>query len=87
MKSATEIVTQCLATLTSELTEAMGPMAPIVVRNHLAAVLDSSEMLPKTSFEKLVELVSAEILNDALRAGFQKKMSALAGGLEAHKAP
>ncbi|HEX2228916.1 MAG TPA: AAA family ATPase [Candidatus Binatia bacterium] len=87
MKSETQIVTQCLATLTSELTEAMGPMAPIVVRNHLTAVLDSSEMLPKTSFEKLVELVSAEILNDALRAGFQKKMSALAGGLEADKAP
>jgi type II secretory pathway predicted ATPase ExeA len=87
MKSATEIVAQCLETLTSELTEAMGPMAPIVVRNHLTAVLDSSEMLPKTSFEKLVELVSVEILNDALRAGFQEKMSALAGGLEGHKAP
>jgi hypothetical protein len=51
-----------------------------VVRAHVTSVGDSLKTLPKASFEKLVELVSSEILNNVLRADFQKKMSAVAGG-------
>jgi general secretion pathway protein A len=84
-KSAPDVMALCLATLTSALTDAMGPMAPLVVRGHLTSLGDPLKTPPKTNFEKLVELVSSEILNDSLRAGFQKKMSAVAGSLNGNE--
>ncbi|MGZ8495421.1 MAG: ExeA family protein [Candidatus Binatia bacterium] len=81
-KSETEDISQAfLDLLTSALIEAMGPMAPRVIRDQLTTLGTSSATLPKGSIERLVESVSAEILDDVLRAGFQKKISTLVGTL------
>jgi general secretion pathway protein A len=66
--------------LTRALTEAMGPMAPLVIRERLT-LFGNSANLSKGTVEKLIELVSPEILDDVLRARFQMKMSTLVGTL------
>jgi general secretion pathway protein A len=77
----TDVMPQFLNILTSELTDVMGPMAPLVVRSHLAALGDAVNALPNARLEKLVELVSPEILNDVFRMAFRQKMSAVIGAL------
>ena len=67
--------------LTSALVEAMGPMAPMVIRDHFTTLSNSSATLPKGSIERLVQSVSSEILDDILRARFQQKISTLVGAL------
>jgi type II secretory pathway predicted ATPase ExeA len=80
--SATEIPIQpFLNTLTRALTEAMGPMAPLVVRDQLATLGTFSATIPITSLEKLIESVSSEILNNLLRISFKRKMSEMFGAL------
>jgi general secretion pathway protein A len=63
------------------LTEAMGPMAPLVVREQLAALGNSSTTFSAATLEKLVELVSREILDDLLKTAFKERMSAAIGAL------
>jgi general secretion pathway protein A len=57
------------------LTEAMGPMAPLVVRDRIAALGESPETFPKRRLLELVELISREILNERLKVHFQQKIS------------
>jgi type II secretory pathway predicted ATPase ExeA len=64
------------------LTEAMGPMAPLVVREQLTALDHSSLNVPQGRLEKLVELVSSEILDDLLKTRFQEKMASVIGTLK-----
>jgi general secretion pathway protein A len=71
--------TQFLDVVATALTEAMGPMAPIVLRSHLTALDDRVATQPMASLAKIVELVSPEILDKELRAEFQQKMSAVFG--------
>jgi general secretion pathway protein A len=79
--SATEYVPRdFIDSLTRALTEAMGPMAPLVIRERLT-LFGNSASLSKSTVEKLIELVSPEILDNVLRARFQKKVSALVEGL------
>jgi general secretion pathway protein A len=81
MYPATEYVSRdFMDSLIRALTEAMGPMARLVVRERLT-LLGNSANLPKGAVEKLVESVSSEILDDVLRARFKKKMSTLVGSL------
>jgi len=81
-KSETEDLSQAfLDFLNSALIEAMGPMAPMVIRDQLTTLSHSSATLPKGSIERLVQSVSSEILDDVLRAAFQEKISALVGTL------
>lgn len=79
-KSETENLSQpFLDSLTSALIEAMGPMAPMVIRDHCTTLNSSSAT--RGSIERLVQSVSSEILDDGLRARFQNKISALVGSL------
>jgi hypothetical protein len=71
--------TQFLDVVATALTEAMGPMAPIVLRSHLTALDDRVATQPMVRLAKIVELVSPEILDKELRAEFQQKMSAVFG--------
>ncbi len=81
-KPETENLSQAfLDLLTSALVEAMGPMAPMVIRDHFTTLSNSSATLPKGSIERLVQSVSSEILDDILRARFQQKISTLVGAL------
>jgi general secretion pathway protein A len=75
----TAVTPELLEGLTRALTEAMGPMAAIVIQDYLNG--HSAAALPKLSFEKLIQLVSPEILDHRLREGFQEKMLALAASV------
>lgn len=81
-KPAADLMPRFLDVLTSELTEVMGPMAPLVVQSHLATLGGALNVLPTARCEKLVELVSPEILNDVFRVSFKQRMSAVIGALK-----
>lgn len=57
------------------LTEAMGPMAPLVVRDRIAALGESPETFPARRVLELVELISREILSEKLKLHFQQRIS------------
>ena len=63
-----------LERLVTKLTEAMGPMAPLVLRDHVLAVGECSDALPKAKLEQLVKRVSQEILVDSIRQRFEQEM-------------
>jgi general secretion pathway protein A len=75
----TAVTPELLEGLRLALTEAMGPMAGIVIQDYLNG--HSATASKKLSFEKLIQLVSPEILDHRLREGFQEKMFALAASL------
>lgn len=56
------------------LTEAMGPMAPLVVRDRIAALGESAEAFPARRVLELVELISREILSEKLKIHFQQRI-------------
>jgi general secretion pathway protein A len=55
--------------------EAMGPMAHLVVRDQISALGESDADFPQIKLEQLVQSVSREIWNEAMRARFQNAMS------------
>lgn len=56
------------------LTEAMGPMASLVIRDQVSALGESLVAFPKSRLAELVELASKEILEESLRMRFQQTM-------------
>jgi type II secretory pathway predicted ATPase ExeA len=64
-----------LGSLIGALTEAMGPMAPLVVRDQAAALGERLDAFPKSRLAELVESASREILEEPLRLGFERTMS------------
>jgi hypothetical protein len=60
--------------LVAGLTEAMGPMAKIVLRDQINALGESSETFPREKLGMLVELVSGEVLDERMRLQFQRLM-------------
>jgi hypothetical protein len=57
------------------LMEAIGPMAPLVVRDHIALLGESRDAFPKSRVDELVQSIAPEILHGNLRSKFQAKMS------------
>jgi capsular exopolysaccharide synthesis family protein len=60
--------------MTSNLTEAAGPMAPLIVRDHIALLGESRTTFPKQRVKELLELVSREIANERIRDDFCRQM-------------
>ena len=60
--------------MNSALTEAMGPMASLVIRDQVSALGESLVAFPKSRLAELVELTSQEILEKSLRMRFQQTM-------------
>jgi type II secretory pathway predicted ATPase ExeA len=60
--------------LTAALTDAMGPMAKIVLRDQIKTLGESLERFPQTKVEALLESVSREILDEGMRRRFQHQM-------------
>jgi len=56
------------------LTEAMGPMASMVIRDQVSALGGSLVAFPKSRLAELVELVSQEILEESLKIRFKQTM-------------
>ncbi|HEY6201089.1 MAG TPA: AAA family ATPase [Candidatus Binatia bacterium] len=64
-----------LNSMITSLTEAMGPMAPLVLRDQVSALGEEFDAFPKSRLGELVESTSCEILEDSLRRRFQQLMS------------
>ncbi len=60
--------------LTGALTDAMGPMAKIVLRDQIRTLGESFERFPQAKVEMLLESVSREILDEGMRAQFRHRM-------------
>jgi general secretion pathway protein A len=58
--------------LTEELRDVIGPMASIVLQDHIRRGGYSKEAFPKEKLEKLVETVSEEIVDPYMRREFRK---------------
>jgi Mrp family chromosome partitioning ATPase len=58
----------------SELSEVAGPMAPLMVRDHIALLGESRAAFPKNRVKELFERVSQEILNERRRNNFYQSM-------------
>jgi type II secretory pathway predicted ATPase ExeA len=63
-----------LDSLTRAFTEAMGPMAPLVLRDLVSALDEELETFPKSRAAELVESSSREILEESLKIRFQQMM-------------
>jgi hypothetical protein len=61
--------------LIGALTEAMGPMAPFVVRDRVSALGEELESFPRSRLAELVESAGGEILEEPLKIRFQQIMS------------
>lgn len=58
----------------SELTEAMGPMASVIVHDQIAALGESPDTFPTTRLDELIESISSEILDEPLKSCFLQQM-------------
>jgi hypothetical protein len=63
-----------LNVLAAALTDAMGPMAKIVLRDQIKTLGESSERFPCAKVDMLIESVSREILDEGMRAQFRQLM-------------
>jgi type II secretory pathway predicted ATPase ExeA len=72
--STTSVPSTFLDALTAVLTEAMGPMAKIVLRDQLRILGESYERFPHRKVEMLLESVSREILDEEMREQFRQQM-------------
>jgi general secretion pathway protein A len=63
-----------LNALVAALTDAMGPMSRIVLRDQIKGLGESSERFPHAKVEMLLESVSQEILDEGMRAQFRHQM-------------
>lgn len=61
--------------MTFKLGEAVGFMAPVIIRDHVARLGESLESFPKTRLKELVEQICVEILSQKLKRDFQQTMS------------
>ena len=66
---------QSIERMVAALTDAMGPMAALVVRDHVDAMGESTENFPKRRFNELVHWTSKEILSQSLKARYEILMS------------
>src|SRR4030095_9920842 len=60
--------------LAAALTDAMGPMSKIVLRDQIQTLGESSERFPHAKVDMLLESVSREILDEGMRARFRHQM-------------
>ena len=65
------VSTDLLTVLVGRLTDVMGPMAPIVVRDQIRALGESHDKFPQAKLENLIGLISREITNGKLRNEFE----------------
>ena len=66
---------QVLERMIFRLSEAVGPMAPLIVQDHVALMGESMESFPPERLSELFDKVGQEILNDDLRDRFKRNLS------------
>ena len=72
--SAASVPGSLLDALARALTDAMGPMAKIVLREQIKTLGESSERFPQAKVDMLLESVSREILDEGMRGRFRQQM-------------
>jgi succinoglycan biosynthesis transport protein ExoP len=60
--------------MTLKFSEAVGPMAPLILANKVLLLGESREAFPRNRLKELFERVDEEILDDRLRKHFQRSM-------------
>jgi general secretion pathway protein A len=65
---------QLFESMISALTEATGPMAAVIVAEHVAAMGESKSAFPLRRLQQLLDQTSSEIANESLRERFQRRM-------------
>ena len=60
--------------LTGIITEIMGPMASVVLRDQIDSLGESQENFPESKLEELIGLISKEISDGKLRHKFEEAM-------------
>jgi capsular exopolysaccharide synthesis family protein len=60
--------------MTSKLTEAVGPMAPLILADIVLLLGESPQKFPRSRLKELLGRVDEEILDDRLRKHFQRSM-------------
>jgi len=63
-----------LSRLTSILTEVMGPMAPLVLRDQIEALGESPNSLPESKLDELIVLIGREITDSKIKNKFEESM-------------
>jgi hypothetical protein len=75
IKPPNEIVPPALLNrVTSILTDVIGPMAPLVLRDQIEALGESPESLPEAKLDELIALVGREITDGKLKNKFEQSM-------------
>jgi general secretion pathway protein A len=64
-----------LQTVAEALTDAMGPMARIVIREQIHRLNATADSLPREKLWNLIETVSGEICDELMRSEFRQKMA------------
>ena len=55
----------------------MGPMAPLVLLEHISALGETPESFPPARLEELVQRLCKEIVTDSFRQQFEEEMAKL----------
>jgi chromosome segregation ATPase len=61
--------------VTKELAEINGPLAPMIVRDHVKALGESIEKFPKKRVSELVKILSEEITDEKVKNSFRKRIA------------
>jgi Domain of unknown function (DUF4388) len=74
-KSTADVVPPALLNrVASILTEVIGPMAPVVLRDQIEAMGESPSSLPEAKLDELVSLIGREISDGKLKNKFEESM-------------
>jgi len=74
-KPVVDIVPPALLTrVTGILTEVIGPMAPLVLRDQIEALGESRDRFPESKLDDLITLISREIADGKLKNRFEESM-------------
>jgi chromosome segregation ATPase len=61
--------------VTKELAEINGPLAPMIIRDHVKALGESIEKFPKKRVSELVKILSEEITDEKVKTSFRKRIT------------
>lgn len=74
-KPAAELVPAALLSrVTTILTDMIGPMAPLVLRDQIESLGESADSLPESKLEELITLIGQEISDGKLKSRFEESM-------------
>lgn len=75
VKAVSDLVPPALLShVTSILTEVMGPMAPLVLRDQIDALGESPDKFPESKLDDLIMLIGREISDGKLKNKFEESM-------------